>query len=147
MKQNGIYDMLGQLQASPNVYFLSEGMDFDSNQFNPQTKTITWNSRVGFYTDNLYEMSPVEVLNHEIDHALEYDTNPIQQKTYGGIKDPNYSNLEEKRVITGSEQETAQKLGKLKPGEVTRDNHGGSPYETTSPISTEPKWSCTPSKE
>ena len=93
------------------------------------------------------EMSPVEVLNHEIDHALGYDTNPIQQKIDGNTKDPNYSNMEEKRVITGSEQETAQKLGKLKPGEVTRNNHEGSLYETTSPISTEPKWSCTPSKE
>ncbi|MBR4547219.1 MAG: RHS repeat-associated core domain-containing protein [Paludibacteraceae bacterium] len=147
MKQNGISGMLIQLMTSPNVYFLSEGIESNSNEFNPNTKTITWNSRLGIITDNLYEMSPVEALNHEIDHAWGYETNPVQQKMLGKIEDPNYGNLEEKRVIMGSEQETAQKLGKLKPGEVTRNNHNGSAYETTSPISTESKWSCTPSEE
>ena len=147
MKQNGISGMLIQLMTSPNVYFLSEGIESNSNEFNPNTKTITWNSRLGIITDNLYEMSPVEALNHEIDHAWGYETNPVQQKMLGKIEDSNYGNLEEKRVIMGSEQETAQKLGKLKPGEVTRNNHNGSAYETTSPISTEPKWSFTPSEE
>ena len=147
MKQNGISGMLIQLMTSPNVYFLSEGIEYNSNEFNPNTKTITWNSRLGVITDNLYEMSPVEALNHEIDHAWGYETNPVQQQMLGKIEDPNYGNLEEKRVIMGSEQETAQKLGKLKPGEVTRNNHNGSAYETTSPISTESKWSFTPSKE
>jgi hypothetical protein len=85
------------------------------------------------------------VLNHEVDHALRHDTNPIQQRIDGQTNDPNYDNQEEKRVIMGSEQETARKLGKLNTTEVTRNNHNGSLYETTSPTTTEDKWSCTPS--
>lgn len=48
------------------------------------------------------------------------------------------------RVITNSEQKTAEKLHKLKPGEVTRTNHGGTTYETYSPTSTESKYDARP---
>ncbi len=54
--------------------------------------------------------------------------------------DNQYQNAEEKRVITGSEQTTAKKLGEIKEGEVTRKNHGGSLYKTTGPTSTQPKY-------
>ena len=145
MNQNGISGMLSQLESSPNVYYISEGVGINSSEYNSKTNTIMWYSRVGLITDNLYEMSPVEILNHEIDHALQHDINPTQQKTDTKTNDPNYGNMEEKRVITGSEQKTAQKLGKLRSGEVTRNNHNGSLYETTSPTTTEDNWSCTPS--
>lgn len=45
-----------------------------------------------------------------------------------------------------TDTETARKLGKLEQGKVTRNNHNGSPYETKSPITTEDKWSFTPSE-
>ena len=70
-----------------------------------------------------------------------------QQKIDKNTDDPNYGNKEEKRVITGGEQTTAIKLGKIRKGEVTRNNHNGSLYETLSPISTEDKWSFTPSED
>ncbi len=41
-------------------------------------------------------------------------------------------------MITGSEQETAKKMGEIKDGEVTRTDHGGTLYQTDSPTSTEP---------
>ena len=145
MNQKGISGMLYQLETSPNIYYISEGIGINSSEFNPITNTIKWFSRVGLITDNLYEMSPVEVLNHEIDHALQHDTNPTQQRIDGQTYDPNYDNQEEKRVIMGSEQETARKLGKLNTTGVTRNNHKGSLYETTSPTTTEDKWSYTPS--
>ena len=81
-----------------------------------------WNENdTSRYDHYLYEMSPVEILNHEVDHALRHDTNPIQQRIDGQTNDPNYDNQEEKRVIMGSEQETARKLGKLNTTEVTRN--------------------------
>ena len=48
-----------------------------------------------------------------------------------------YGNMEEKRVITGSEQETARALGEIDPDEVTRTDHYGTLYMTTGPTSTE----------
>ena len=147
MNQKGISGMLYQLEKSLNIYYISEGIGMNGSEFDSNTNTIKWFSRVGLITDNLYEMSPVEILNHEIDHALQHDINPIQQKKDYKTKDSNYMNLEEKRVITGSEQKTAQKLHKLKTGEFTRNNHNGSIYETTSPITTEDKWVFTPSMD
>ena len=136
--------MLSQLQNSPNIYYIAEGSNIGVSEFRPSRNTITWYSHTGIITDNDYEMSPIEVLNHEIDHALRYDKNAEQQHKDYKTKDVNYKNTEEKRVITGSEQKTAQKLGKLKEGESTRNNHNGILYETTSPTSTENRWNITP---
>ena len=137
MNQHKISDMLYQLEKSQNVYYIAEGEQLKSSSYYPKTRTITWSSRTGYITDILYEMSPVEVLNHEIDHALQHDLNPKQQLEDYDKKNDQYGNEEEKRVIKGSEQVTAKKLEKLKDDEVTRLNHKGSPYETTSPISNE----------
>ena len=90
-------------------------------------------------TDNVVELSPVTVLNHEIDHALQYDKNPEQQNTDKNSLDENYGNKEEKRVITGSEQKTAKALGEIESTEVTRTNHSGTLYETMGPTTTERK--------
>lgn len=75
-----------------------------------------------------------------MDHALQHDQNPEQQKADGkrDLTNP-YTNKEEERVITGSEQKTAKKLGEIKDGEVTRKDHGGTLYETKSSTSTEIK--------
>jgi hypothetical protein len=129
--------MLFQLQASDKIYYVSEGIQGSSSKFDGTTQTITWSSRTGVFTNNGIEMSPTTVLNHEVDHALQYDKHPKQQKNDSRTKDAQYGNKEEKRVITGSEQETAKALGEIKKGEVTRTDHGGMLYETTSPTKTE----------
>jgi hypothetical protein len=48
--------------------------------------------------------------------------NPSQKKMDRANLDANYDNLEEKRVITGSEQKTAKKHGEIKANEITRTN-------------------------
>jgi hypothetical protein len=92
---------------------------------------------MGVLTNEYIELSPASVLNHEVDHALQYDQNEEQFTKDRNTKDPDYKNKEEKRVITGSEQETAKKLGEIKEGEVTRKDHGGQPYQTNGPTTTE----------
>ena len=74
----------------------------------------------------------------EVDHALQHDQNADQYNTDSKKPDAQYTNKEEKRVIEGSEQETAKKLGEIKAGEVTRKDHRGFPITTTGPTSTEP---------
>ena len=51
-------------------------------------------------------------MNHEIDHAVQFDQNRQQQIKDASMQDENYGNKEERRVITGSEQETAKKLAR-----------------------------------
>ena len=84
-------------------------------------------------------MSPATVLNHEADHALQELENPSQKQIDRNLPDAQYHTAEERRVITGSEQETARKHGEIGNGEVTREDHWGQKYETTSPITTQGK--------
>ena len=68
---------------------------------------------------------------------MKYLPNSGQKKIDINTPDAQYGNKEEKRVIAGSEQETAKKLGEIKEGEVTRTDHGGNGYETKGPTTTE----------
>ena len=73
----------------------------------------------------------------QADHALLQLINPFLKSILENTPDPNYGNLEEKRVTTGSEQKTARALGEITKDEVTRTDHRGFPYNTISPISTD----------
>ena len=77
-------------------------------------------------------------MNHELDHALQYDNNPEQYKI--DIKTPAISDdetytIEEKRVVEGTESRTARNLGEIGNGSLTRNDHTGRPFLTDSPIS------------
>ena len=137
LNQNGAGGLLAKLHASDKIYYIDEGLPLASSSFNKDTQTITWSSRTGLLTNNGFELSPTTVLNHEIDHAVQFDQNHEQQMQDYNSKDENYSNKEEKRVITGSEQETAKKLGEIDKTEVTRIDHLGTLYETTGPTTIE----------
>jgi hypothetical protein len=134
LKKHGVSGMLRSLQSSKETYTIAEGEGVGT--YNPKTRTITWDSNMGVITTNAEIMSPAAVLNHEADHANQHDQNPDQYNKDRKTKDDQYGNKEEKRVIEGSEQETAQKTGETEPGRVTRKDHEGTPYETTGPTST-----------
>lgn len=134
LNKNGAGGMLSKLEKSDKIYYVGEANGGSS--YNPKTNTISWDPTQALLTNELHELSPTSILNHEVDHALQHDQNPDQQKIDGKTPDSQYGNKEEKRVIEGSEQKTAKKLGEIKEGEVTRKDHGGTLYETTSPTST-----------
>jgi hypothetical protein len=131
--------MYKELQQSKNVYTIGTSDDHYS-QFKPNGKIIEWNSRIGILTNNAIMLSPTSILNHEFDHALQYDKNSLQQmKDFPKDGKNPYGSNEEKRVITGSEQKTAKKLGEIRKYEITREDHYGAAHEVKSPISTEIK--------
>jgi len=140
LNAHGAGGILASLQKSSTVFTIS-GLSGISN-FSPSSKTINWDPSMGLSTNTGKNISATTILNHEADHANQYDTNKAQ---YNKDTDPNtgkdaqYKNKEEKRVIEGSEKETATKLGEIKEGESTRNEHGGTLYPTTSPTSTEVK--------
>jgi hypothetical protein len=137
LNKNGAGGMLSKLEKSDKIYYIGEASGGSS--FNTKTNTISWDPSQAVLTNELHELSPTSVLNHEVDHALQKDKNPERQKTDGKTPDSQYGNKEEKRVIEGSEQKTAKKLGEIKEGEVTRKDHGGTLYETTGPTSIKQK--------
>ena len=100
--------------------------------------TINWAPLQGSICgDNDYVLSPMEILNHEFDHAIDDQTNN-QYAENSKIKDADYKNKEERRVITGSEQDVAKRLGKRNSVQVTRSDHCGEPIIVDSPTSSTP---------
>lgn len=94
---------------------------------------ILWESRKGLITSDGGKQSAATRLEHEFDHAVSEISNAHEHRIRREINDSQYDNKEERRVITGSETETA-KANK----ESIRKNHKGTTYNTTSPISTRP---------
>ena len=134
--------LLKALNDSPNIYYIKESDDVH-NSFDYKSKTIVWNPNMGIKTNELQVLSPSTLLNHEIDHALAFDKNPSQYlndiRMYNDNHPDNlYYSLEEKRVITGSEQKTALALGEINEGEITRTDHSGSHVPVSSPTSNIP---------
>ena len=131
----GAAGYLNELERRENTYIIApyEGDTY----FDHKNSIIYWNSKMALFTENIYVLTPAELLSHEFDHVLDYDDNP--ETTINRLKQLNnaYGNEEEKRVITGSEQEVAKKIGRLRDGETTRDNHFGTPYKVNYPISSE----------
>lgn len=74
-------------------------------------------------------------------HALADKTGTSASDT--AVKGTPYDNKEEKRVITGSEQNTARANREIPYFSVTRRNHDGLPIITNSPTSNKPNVSKT----
>jgi hypothetical protein len=85
-------------------------------------------------------LSPATMLEHEADHAFSkiVDGSAQYRRTQDG--DSNFTNAEEKRVITGNETKTARANGEIsKNKKYSRYHHGGNSIKrvhTESPIST-----------
>ncbi len=136
MNSKGTGGIFAELESKSETIYITDIGEHKCSSFNPKDNTIYWDPTMGVVTDEGVTLSPATVLNHEADHALQEIDNPTQKAKDKRTPDPDYSNLEERRVITGSEQETARKHGEIKEGEVTRKNHSGTRYETVSPTST-----------
>ena len=95
--------------------------------------TVYWESRQGLKTTEGGKQSAATALEHEMDHAVDDANNHKQHVERRQMGDSNYDNKEERRVITGSEAQTAK--GNK---EAVRRNHRGTSYRTASPTSTTP---------
>ena len=142
LNSHGCGGMLKALNDSKNTYYISESAD-GNNSFDYKKRVISWSSQNGLKTTEEKYLSPTTLLNHEIDHALEYDKSPNSYikniKLYNDSHPDNlYNSPEEKRVITGSEQKTAKALGEIRDNEVTRIEHGGKHVQMKSTISNKP---------
>jgi hypothetical protein len=97
----------------------------DDDSYDPNTRTIHWDPHSALLTSRGGHQSPALGLGHEIDHAV---LNPRISEELSDFIDPRYDNLEEKRVITGSETHAAHTLH-----ESIRFDHGGTTYKVDSP--------------
>ena len=127
--------LLAKLEKQDNIIYIAEQKLNECSCYKLSENTIYWEPNVGVETTNGKILSPTTVLNHEADHALQGNTNMEKFIKDTQTANEQYGNNEEKRVIEGSEQNTAKALGEIKEGEVTRVDHGGIGYKTEGPTS------------
>ena len=127
---------LARLESSESVVYLAQSNSI--NYYNSSTKTIYWNPLLVLETKTGNKLPPVMGLDHEIDHGLQDVLNPGKFSKDLATQDANYGNMEERRVIQGSESELGRKMGMIKSDEQTRYDHSDKRlYLTNDPISTE----------
>lgn len=139
--QKGAANILYQLEVLPIIIKIQEitYAEAEAGRITHKSGVISWCPTADLTTTENVVISPTTILNHEFDHALQDILNPKQKAQDKATEDYNYDNAEERRVITGSEQETAIKLGEILPGQITRDNHLGKTIPVESTTSTDVK--------
>ena len=133
MNSRGTAGDLAELERSETVFYIAEAasiMDMTITRRN----YILWDPNHIMETTNHLWLSPATGLAHEANHALQYDNESIKgdenqrleyEKSIIEGSDKEYTNKEDRRVITGIEQEAAIKHGDISKGQVTRYDHKG----------------------
>ena len=87
-------------------------------------RELIWDYSIVIETETDYFISPAETLSHEADHLYRSEIDLEGQQKDNSTYDEQYGNLEDRRVIQGSEQIVAHKLKRLPAGQSTRFSHG-----------------------
>ena len=95
------------------------------DSYAPGVHAIFWDPTSAMHTTHGGSQSPALGLGHELDHAAVGDA---MFDMLAAIPDRRFDNLEERRVILGSERHAAHALH-----ESARDDHRGRNYRVTSP--------------
>ena len=143
MNSKGTAGDLASLHDSDVVYYMAEIKQEDlrpgenNSIFDHRENTIYWDYTHFALTDSDILLSPATVLAHEAAHAVRYDKavkNGTEDQWIANAKDgtdSQYDSIEERAVITTTEQEVALKHGEIEHGQVTRTNHKGERYKVT----------------
>jgi hypothetical protein len=103
-----------------------------------QAGTIFWNPQWASETAEGHVYSPATALEHEMDHAVSYLTDPGSHKKRAETNDKQYDTKEERRVIMGSESKTAQANGEFPKGYVRTDHADHGSIRVSNPTKTTP---------
>ena len=117
-----IIDRIASGPTPVTMHVNSQGDD----SYDPYAHVLNWDPHSALETSAGGRQSPALGLGHEMDHAT---IDPAVRERLQGFYSAKYDNLEEKRVIEGSEKHAAQTLG-----EGMRHDHGGRPYPVSSPV-------------
>ena len=122
LNKHGISNNIAKLEKSDVIITIQEPSVENEMYYNPEAKTIVWDSHSALETTDGGKQTPALGLGHEAEHALG-DIEGTMESTYPDPESP-YDTAEEKRVIEGWETPAAKKAG-----EGTRSDHGGRAYQ------------------
>ena len=127
LNENNISKKIKELEDKEEIIYLKEGYKLNEFYFDPNNNTITYNPHSALKVDSGTQTPALGFL-HEVGHALNWLNDPLQFKKDFQTKDPNYDNIEEKKVIEGVETPAAEKAE-----EGTRKNHKGVEFKVDDP--------------
>ena len=137
LKNGGGKEFLRAVHRKETIY-IDDSREFSngSDYFRVEgtQPTVHWNPELGNITTGGGRQSPATALEHEMDHANDFISNPTSHYARKATSDKKYDDKEERRVVTGSERQTA-----VANGEAIRYDHKGKDYYTEGPTSTKPK--------
>ena len=119
---------IAELEKRPETVYVKEATKKHDFYYDPNANEIVFDPTSGLEVSPGNVQTPALGVLHEASHALQELKNPAQQAADVASPDPNYGNLEEKRVIDKVETPAAGKLG-----EPTRAHHGGTPVTVSCP--------------
>ena len=131
LKANGVGKNVIKAVKDPSVIVelvrdeQETGYYFNYKDRNP---AVFWESRKGIILSNGKRQSPAVRLEHEFDHALDDIHDHKKHEDRRDTQNAQYDNEEERRVIEGSEAETARKLR-----QGVRFDHWGKTYPVKDP--------------
>ena len=131
LKANGVGKNVIKAVKDPSVMVelvrdeQETGYYFNYKDRNP---AVFWESRKGIILSNGKRQSPAVRLEHEFDHALDDIHDHKKHEDRRDTQNAQYDNEEERRVIEGSEAETARKLR-----QGVRFDHWGKTYPVKDP--------------
>ena len=128
LKANNVGDNVVNAVKKHDVLIEVQKDDITMYQNYDRRNTIFWESRKGLLLTNGKKQSPAVRLEHEFDHAMDDWKNHKDHEDRKKVKDSQYENREERRVIIGNETKTAKKLH-----QGIRNNHGGKTYPVKDP--------------
>ncbi len=134
-------DNLAKLEKSNTVYIIREtDIKHNISQFVREENTIYWSPNQILETNHYLWLSPATILDHEVEHAVRYDTDFMNAKDdfikRQYLKDhiigssDQFWKKEEERVITGREQRTARRHREIRNDQTTRSNYKAKVYIT-----------------
>ena len=129
MNEKGTSYNIAKLEASDQKFYIQQSKN---NQFDPNNNTIEWNPCAISIRDKTGILrSPLTSLAHEAGHANNYRKALDSETTAQFIEnakpksDCNYDTIEDRTVITTTEQYAARQHGEITGDQYTRHDHTG----------------------
>ena len=137
LKEHGCTSIISYLENSPIEITIQEIGSKEQNYTAVElgVNEIGWNPRQGLLTDLGHKLSPAIRLLHEFAHQEHKLRNP--DKFLKDIEPDNslYQNKDDESIIKNEETDAARSCGEIPQDAMSRESHGGTPFETTNSTS------------
>jgi RHS repeat-associated protein len=139
LKEHGCSNTIDYLEKSEATIYVIENGPKSQNYTHrlPDKNEIGWNAKEGLLTDNGNKLSPAIRLLHELAHQEHKLRNPEKFLEDTKPNNSEYQSADEESIIKNEETQAAILCKEIPDNSISRTDHGGIPFDTTSSTSRE----------